>query len=53
MSEPDLQLGLDIGTLGAKAALVDRAGKILAQEQAEHECQYRNPGRVQQDMQQA
>lgn len=37
MIEPDLSLGLAIGAFGAKAALGDRAGKILAQEQVGHD----------------
>jgi sugar (pentulose or hexulose) kinase len=53
MIEPDPLLGLDIGAFGAKAALVGRAGKILAQEQVGHDCGYLQPGWVEQDMQRA
>jgi len=51
MSEPDLLLGLDIGTQGAKGVLVNRAGEVQAQAQVEYDCMYPQPGWVEHDMQ--
>lgn len=51
MSEADLLLGLDIGTQGAKAVLVDRRGKVQAQAQVEYECDRPRPGWVEHDIQ--
>jgi xylulokinase len=51
MTEPDLLLGLDIGTQGAKGVLVDRRGEVHAQAQVEHDCLYPQPGWVEHDMQ--
>ncbi len=51
MTEPDLLLGLDIGTQGAKGVLVDRTGGVHARAQVEHDCRYPQPGWVEHDMQ--
>lgn len=50
MTNADLLLGLDIGTQGAKGALVDRHGRMVAQAQVEHDCLYPRAGWVEHDM---
>lgn len=50
MSERDLLLGVDIGTQGVKAALVERGGRVVARAQVEHDCSYPRPGWAEHDM---
>ena len=42
-------LGVDIGTTGAKAAIFNTAGEIIAQAYREYACTYPKPGWVEQD----
>jgi xylulokinase len=48
--EPELLLGIDVGTQGVKAALVRLSGKIAATAYVEHESIYPQPDWVEQDM---
>lgn len=50
MASNDLLLGVDIGTQGVKAALVDRRGRVAARAQVEHDCTYPRPGWAEHDM---
>ncbi len=47
----DLLLGIDVGTSGAKAVLVQPSGKIIAQALVEHSTYNPKPDWVEQDMQ--
>ena len=44
-----LYLGLDVGTTGAKAAVIDRAGRVLSRGYREYELSFPGEGRVEQN----
>jgi len=50
MNNPDLLLGIDIGTQGVKGALVTVEGEVISQHQLEHGSMYPRPDWCEQDM---
>jgi len=49
-ANPDLLLGVDIGTLGVKGELVAPSGRVVATARLEHGCLYPRPDGCEQDM---
>ena len=50
MNSKDIVAGLDIGTTGVKALIVDTAGRVLGLGYREYPCLFPHPGWMEQDV---